>query len=99
MDFKNKLDLKNADIIIQNIKKIGNIAKKYNIKIGIKFNNKNIIGEVITGKSEYENDVISAIGVLFCKNKKERYEFLYDRICDYLDKKVIDKNICGFIVN
>jgi len=96
LDFSNDLEFEQASILIKNIIKIGKIAKKNKIKIGIEKYHINILGKVINGNSQYENDVISSIGVLVCNNKKQRYEFLYDQICDYLDKEVITKNVCGF---
>ena len=37
--------------------------------------------------------------VLEHKDKKERYSYLYDLICDYLDQEFRSKNICGFSNN
>ena len=34
--------------------------------------------------------------VLEKTDKKERYSYLYDLICDYLDQEFQEKNICGF---
>ena len=34
--------------------------------------------------------------VLEKTDKKERYSYLYDLICDYLDREFQEKNICGF---
>lgn len=96
LDFSEELKFDNAKKIIKNIIKIGRKIKKYKIKIGIEMNGNNILGNLKLSDSEYENDVVSAIGVLVCKNKKQKYEFLYDQICDYLDKKVVNKNVCGF---
>ena len=96
LDFKEELKFKDAKYLIKNIIKIGKKIKKYKIKIGIEMNGNNILGNLKLSDSEYENDVVSAIGVLVCKNKKQKYEFLYDQICAYLDKKVVNKNVCGF---
>ncbi len=34
--------------------------------------------------------------ILEISDKKERYSYLYDLVCDYLDKEFKEKNICGF---
>jgi len=34
--------------------------------------------------------------ILAVEDKKERYSYLYDLICDYLDNEFQTKNICGF---
>ncbi|MDD6223563.1 MAG: hypothetical protein PUB18_00995 [bacterium] len=34
--------------------------------------------------------------VLAISDKKKRYDYLYDLICDYLDQEFRSRNICGF---
>lgn len=34
--------------------------------------------------------------ILAISDKEERYNYLYDLICDYLDNEFKEKNICGF---
>lgn len=91
-----KLSFKEAEKLMKKIHKIGKIVKVSGVKIGMKQKDKTIVGWVISGNSEYENDVLTAIGVLICSNKKQKYEYLYDEICEELDKRVITKNVCDF---
>jgi len=93
---KEILSIKQADKLIIKIKALGNILKNKRNLIGIKEEDKNIVGNVIKGKSEYEANVLSAIGVLLCDSKRDKYNYLYDEICEYLDNKVVEKNICEF---
>lgn len=88
MDFSHReLSLKEADMIVLSIKKLQNIKKLKNIP-------KYVL--VVSGKSYYERFVTTSICVLNSKSKEEKYNFLYDSICDYLDDRVVKTNACGF---
>lgn len=80
-------------IIIWNSK---NNKKK--IKIGIKNENKNLLGYVINYDKENKDqkDFISAINAIFYNSKKEMYNYIYDTVCDYLDGFFYSKNLCDF---
>lgn len=46
-----------------------------------------------------ENDVIDlirAIKIQFFLSTKEKYEYIYDNVCNYLDNKFVCENICEF---
>ena len=47
-----------------------------------------------------ENDINKKLKIvekiLKIRDKEERYSFLFDQICDYLDSEFLGKNICGF---
>ena len=88
MDFSYKeMSLKEADMIVLSIKKMQNIRELKNIP-------KYVL--VVPGKFYYERFVIASICLLNSKSKEEKYNFLYDSICDYLDDRVVKTNACGF---
>jgi hypothetical protein len=98
LNFKNtKIDFKEAQNLIKYIIKIGKRVDRKNI--GIKKNKIKLIGNLIYGESIYEQDIICAVGVLLCKNKNQKYEYLYDKICENFDRRVISKNVCDFKEN
>lgn len=65
----------------RNDKRIYNKTKKYLKRI----NDDNIDEKMLTVKK-----------VLAITDYEERYNYLYDLICDYLDNEFKNKNICGF---
>ncbi len=90
-----QLQLAEADYIMQIIIKTKKIVKKNKINIGIT-EDKTIVANIIRGKSDYELNVITAIGVFLCNDYKKKCEFVYDEICNYLDAIVVNRNVCGF---
>lgn len=48
---------------------------------------------------KYKNDFDKVLKALNMKNKYERYSYIYDEVCDYLDSLFIDKNMCEFADN
>ena len=74
--------------------KIKHINKKVKKEIGTSF-------KVIVFNSNGENekdvfDLIRAIKIVLLKRKIDRYEYIYDVACNYLDNEFITKNICDF---
>ena len=103
-EFKN--DLSNEQLIfvfdgsnlLNDKNKIFNKIKHINNKI------RKMIDEefkVIVFNSNGENekdvfDLIRAIKIVLMKSKFDKYEYIYDVACDYLDNEFICKNICDF---
>lgn len=88
--FKNineDIKLKVIDKIICKIKKIERKLKNKNIKAYAYFENCN---------STYIPFLVTSTLLINIKNKKEKINFLYDSICDYLDNIVVKNNVCGF---
>ena len=77
---------------------IKNILLKTNIKIGIQENSKTLLGYIINYEknNSKHNDFISAINAIFYKNRYERYNYIYDTVCNYLDSYFYGKNLCDF---
>lgn len=74
--------------------KIKHINKKVKKEIGTSFR---VI--VFNNSEEYKKDVfdlIRAIKIVLLKSKFDKYEYIYDVACDYLDNEFICKNICDF---
>ena len=42
------------------------------------------------------DNIVKALNV---KKRKDRIDFVYDHVCDYIDEYIKDKNICDFIDN
>lgn len=67
-------------------------------KIGIRENSKILLG-YITNYNENikdQNDFILAINAIFYRTRYERYSYIYDTVCDYLDSDFYGKNKCDF---
>lgn len=80
------------------IKKILAINTINNKKIGKVNENYKFIGYLMNynENDELQNDFISALNAIFYKNKKERYNYIYDTVCDYLDNFFYGENLCDF---
>lgn len=50
----------------------------------------------IIGNSIYLEDLLNAFKVMTLATKREMYEFIYDTVCDWLDKNFSENNICNF---
>ena len=63
--------------------------KKYNqIVFNIKFDNENVKSTMKIIKKIKE--------AMTLKDKKERITYIYRQACKYLDKEIVEKNVCGF---
>jgi hypothetical protein len=67
-------------------------------KIGIQEETKTMIGYVINydKNNKQQNDFISAINAIFYNTRYERYNYIYDTVCNYLDNCFYGKNLCDF---
>lgn len=79
--------LKKLLFIRENIKKIG-IEKDENTLIGYVLN--------YNEQNKAHKDFISAINAIFYPNRYERYNYIYDNVCNYLDSYFYGKNLCDF---
>ena len=97
IDFKNITDT-NYEKVIKRIIKVKSKCINKNITIGIKQNEKVIVGAI----DNYHEDIPEHKSILIAINAilygvlKQRYEYLYDEICEYLDNQFITNNYCDF---
>ena len=83
----NKLTLKQSDKLVCCIKRLEYIKKIKNIEKYVYLK---------SGGSPYEQFVLTSALILNIHEKNDKYEKLYDSICEYLDDRVITANVCGF---
>ena len=70
-------------------------------KIGVKSGTKVLLGYISNydKKCKEQNDFIEAICEILFKKKKERYNYIYDTVCDFLDSGFYGENLCDFKEN
>lgn len=97
IDFsEKKLNIKSARKIIKQIKKISGLIEKNKKQVGLKKEEKIILGNIIGIEQQYANDILVAITIPLIENKIDKYNYLYDNICWYLDNEFKTKNLCEF---
>lgn len=99
IDF-DKINKKQYKRIIKNLLYIRKKIAKRKIQIGCKEENYTniLLGYVINyDKNNQEQDFfIQAINAILYKTRYERYNYIYDKVCDYLDSFFYGKNLCDF---
>lgn len=67
-------------------------------KIGITKGSKTLIGYMLNydEKNKEHNEFIKGINAIFYENRYDRYNYIYDTVCDYLDSNFYGKNLCEF---
>ena len=75
------IDVKNVNKEIKNTKKYIKYCDKNNIKIKYNTNNETL------------KQIEKAINI---KDISKRYSYIYDTVCDYIDKKYLECNYCEF---
>lgn len=94
IDF-NKFNKFSYKKILKRLLFIKNLMPK---KFGIYSNNHIFIGYLANYNkdSKEHNDFISGINAIFFKSRYERYNFIYNTACNYLDDFFYGKNYCDF---
>lgn len=84
--------------ILKHFMSIKSLIFKLKIKIGILENDRTLLGYVINyNKNNKEhNDFIAAVNAIFYNNRYDRYNYIYDNVCNYLDNFFYGKNLCDF---
>lgn len=84
--------------ILKRLYRIKKILKLNKIEIGYEKNGKKLLGivENYRENDNNEKEFIYAINAIFYKNRKEMYEYIYDKSCEYLDCQFYGKNLCDF---
>ena len=101
--------------ILKRLLNIKNYAKKSKINLGKKSEIKEVemkksgtesnlkiqIGFLLNYDENNKNHIefISAINAILYDNKFQRYNYIYDTVCDYLDNFFYGKNLCDFKEN
>lgn len=97
IDFNN-LKSQNYKKILKKLlrmKKISIVLKK---QIGITNENKMLLGYITNydNGNQKQKDFILAINAIFFNTRYERYNYIYDTVCEYLDNYFYGKNLCDF---
>lgn len=97
IDF-NQIALKDYKRLLRNFLYIKKIILNSKIEIGIKDNSKILLGYILNydKNNKEQNDFILAINAILYNTKYERYNYIYDTVCDYLDSYFYGKNLCDF---
>lgn len=84
--------------ILKKLLHIKNIAARMKKEFGIMEKEKRIIAYAINfdENNQNHNDFISGINAIFYKTRYERYNYIYDAVCNYLDSYFYGKNLCDF---
>ena len=77
---------------------IKKLISKSKIEIGIQKGSKKLLGYIINYEenNKQQNDFILAINAIFYNTRYERYNYIYDTVCNYLDSYFYGKNLCDF---
>lgn len=94
LDF-NSIDKKISKRII---KKLLRLKNKINIGFYDKKNKYYIIAKAYNYdiNNKFHNDLINSIYAVFKNSINDMYNYIYDTVCDDLDKEFIEKNLCDF---
>lgn len=98
IDFK-EINKKQYKKILKRLLFIKSVANKAKIEIGTKLENEKIfLGYIINydDRDKDHNDFITGIIAIFHNTKYERYNYIYDTVCNYLDSFFYRKNLCDF---
>lgn len=93
INFNKPLEEEKYQDFLKTIHKLRFICRK-KVNIDITFDNKKI--DIKKEKDQRIIDLYHIGQALNIKNKKERYEYIYDVVCDYLDSCFRGKNLCEF---
>ncbi len=74
------------------------MVKFLKINIGVNQDSKIKIGYInnYDENNQYHQEFIQAINAILFNTKKERYNYIYDTVCNYLDGYFYGKNLCDF---
>jgi len=71
---------------------------KSKTKFGVKENSKILLGYILNydENSKEQNDFVLGINAILYNTRYERYNYIYDTACNYLDSFFYGKNLCDF---
>lgn len=84
--------------ILRKLLHIKKMVKFLKINIGVNQDSKIKIGYInnYDENNQYHQEFIQAINAILFNTKKERYNYIYDTVCNYLDGYFYGKNLCDF---
>lgn len=82
--------------VVENVNKLFKMSSKHNRVLDYKISETDIIASIIHNNSVYLEDILNAFKVIIMPTRREKYEFIYDTVCDFLDNNFTCKNICDF---
>ncbi len=87
--------------VLKKLLSIKKIMKFLKLNIGVKKDEKIKLGYLLNYDENNKNHIefISAIKAILYDNKFQRYNYIYDTVCDYLDNFFYGKNLCDFKEN
>lgn len=92
----NNNDYKESRYIVKNLIKLVKYIKNIEKRLMETEEKRNVLTTVVSNDSKYAEDIINCIKASLIKDKGERYTFIYDTVCDYLDSKFKGCNVCDF---
>lgn len=97
IDFK-EIDRTEYKRILKRLLRIKNVISKFKIECGSFEKDKKVIAYTINYDNENKdnNDFILALNAIFQNTRYDRYNYIYDTVCDYLDGYFYGKNYCDF---
>lgn len=96
IDFRN-LNKKVYKKVLKKLLFIKRIILKHK-KVGISKDSKILLGYIINYDEEnkHQNNFILALNAIFYNTRYDRYNYIYDTVCNYLDSYFYGKNLCDF---
>lgn len=97
IDFNN-LDEKEYKKVLRRLLLVRKIVVKNKVKVGVLEDSKTLLGFILNydEDNKKQNEFIQAINAIFYNTRYERYNYIYDTVCDYLDSFFYGKNLCDF---
>lgn len=97
IDFKT-IKEKEYKSLLKKLLFVRNLIKLKHIEIGITKKTKKCIGYLINydKNNKLQNDFLSGINAILYETRYERYNCIYDTVCNDLDSCFYGKNICDF---
>ena len=97
IDLDTIVDYKVMVSLIKKLIKIFKILFKQNKIPYLDINSHNVILAISSNNTmEYFQDICTSLKAIFTSSKKEKYEVIYDYVCEYLDNEFKNKKLCDF---
>lgn len=97
IDFNN-LNVKKYKNILKKMLRVKRMISKKNVKKGMKKDSKILLGYLVNydESNRQQKEFITGINAILYETKYERYNYIYDTVCDYLDSCFYERNLCDF---